>query len=133
MTGVSVSFTLGREVVADYRRVEDMEKEFAEPGELPSGDPAEAGWVFGLRAREFASATGRPNHGTKWVTLIEGGSAGGIDVAAAVLVSAIIENIGPDVTQEVEHRIEGSAVKFKEEFGEAFDLTIGAPELLDEE
>lgn len=130
MSGASISVTLGREIVASYRPVDDMEREFAGPGDIPSGDPAETGWMFELRAREFMSISGKPKGDEPWVTLIEGGSVGGVDVAAAVLISVIIENIGLDVPREVEHLIHGSGTTFKKEFAGAFDLAIGAPELL---
>jgi hypothetical protein len=133
MSRAEVSFEVIREVVADYTPIADMEEEFLEPGEMHSGDPAEPGWAFQLRARQYiGSLNDKARAREPWKVLIEGATDGTIANAAALVVAKVIEHIGENIPEEVEHQLEGSAPAFVEAFANTFDLTVGAPELIRE-
>jgi hypothetical protein len=110
------------EIVVDYKFVHDVEEFFMGPGDKRNGDPVEAGWVFDV--------TGRRLDGGDWSLLARG--AGEIDlvVTAAIAVQTIIDNMPEGTAGIAEHRVQGSAAAFDEQFGGAFDLAVGAPEIL---
>jgi hypothetical protein len=112
------------EIVVDYRFVHDVESFFLEPGEQRSGEPVEAAWVFEIRGR-------RPD--ADWSTLARGAGGADLIVTAAIAVETIKGNMPDFVAGIAEHQITGSAATFNDQFAEAFDLRVGAPELIEDD
>lgn len=126
--------------VADYVFSEDLEATLRahrpeEEGGQGFGDAEKVpGWFFQVTANESVLEEGREvsfGDDVEYVLVFNGADETGLPRAVAQVIQALIAEIGPRATEFIAHAVEGSVQRFDELFAGAFDLRVGAPELLE--
>ncbi|MCS4274980.1 MULTISPECIES: hypothetical protein [Mycetocola] len=134
---LEVSGVLPPLFVAEYLYSEDLEATLAahrpEEGVLPTGAERIPGWFFQVTANETVlSEDAEVSFGddVEYVVVFNGADEAGLPGAVAQVIQALIDQVGPRATEFIAHSIGGSVQEFDAQFAGAFDLRVGAPELL---
>ncbi|UCR90107.1 hypothetical protein [Mycetocola spongiae] len=125
--------------VAEYLYTEDLEATLAahrpEEGLELSGAEKVPGWFFQVTANESVLSEDAEisfAEDIEYVTVFNGADEDSLAAAVAQVIQALIGEIGPRATEFIAHSISGSVQEFDRQFAGAFDLRVGAPELLAE-